>query len=193
MSASESDPEYYAMVWDRMQKMLRDRARAPLDETSAVHERGALHSERLSVYPGRIVIFMSAAEKIGVTIMRRLEVLCIDHRADHLLILVRNKITPFANAVLQRSTDVRKFEIFRFSFFLKKVASHSYVPKHRLLSPGEASAVIERYGGDPSVLPKLCSEDVFVRYYGMEPGDVAEFTRIVNALETVSMYRIVVR
>lgn len=57
------------------------------------------------------------------------------------------------------------------------VFQHELVPKHVLLKPGEAKAVLERYHIRPFQLPYIRSSDPAARAIGAKPGDIIKVIR----------------
>jgi DNA-directed RNA polymerase I, II, and III subunit RPABC1 len=74
---------------------------------------------------------------------------------------------------------VQIFEIRHLQFDISK---HRKVPAHRIISDEERTEMMKEFHvKDPSMLPKIDSQDAMARWIGVRPGDVVE---VVGMCET---------
>jgi len=57
------------------------------------------------------------------------------------------------------------------------VPSHSYVPKHEIITKKEALEVLEKYHCKPTGLPLIFVSDPAIMGLGVKPGDMIKITR----------------
>ncbi len=72
------------------------------------------------------------------------------------------------------------------------IFKHELVPEHRILSPEEAKAVLERYRVKPYQLPWIRASDPAVIAIGAKPGDIIEIRRKSETAGEAIVYRYVV-
>ena len=72
------------------------------------------------------------------------------------------------------------------------ILEHFLVPKHRVLSPEEAKAVLEKYRVKPHQLPYILASDPVVKAIGAKPGDIIEIIRDSPTAGKAIYYRYVV-
>ncbi len=71
------------------------------------------------------------------------------------------------------------------------VPSHSYVPKHEIITKKEALEVLEKYHCKPTGLPLIFVSDPAIMALGVKPGDMIKITR-KSSTEGESLYYIYV-
>ncbi|RLI08227.1 DNA-directed RNA polymerase subunit H [Candidatus Bathyarchaeota archaeon] len=72
------------------------------------------------------------------------------------------------------------------------IFKHEMVPEHRILSPEEARAVLEKYRVKPYQLPWIRASDPAVIAIGARPGDIIEIRRKSETAGEAIFYRYVV-
>ena len=72
------------------------------------------------------------------------------------------------------------------------VPSHSYVPKHEIITKKEALEVLEKYHCNPAGLPLIFVSDPAIMALGVKPGDMIKITRKSPTAGTSLYYRYVV-
>jgi DNA-directed RNA polymerase subunit H (RpoH/RPB5) len=85
--------------------------------------------------------------------------------------IVQGSVTSQAKHMLH-DTDI---QVFKSTFFHYSPIEHEFVPKHRLLRPAEASALLRKIPAHQ--LPKIMKDDVIAMFYGAQAGDVFEIER----------------
>lgn len=69
---------------------------------------------------------------------------------------------------------------------------HRLVPKHELLSPQEAQAVLDVYKVKRELMPKIILNDPAVQHLQPKPGDLIKITRESKLVGKSLYYRVVV-
>ena len=72
------------------------------------------------------------------------------------------------------------------------ILEHELVPKHEVLPPEEALAVLRDLGVKPEQLPWIRASDPVARAIGARPGDIIRIYRKSPTAGTVIVYRYVV-
>eukprot|EP00802_Teleaulax_amphioxeia_P021273 Tamp_21618.p1 GENE.Tamp_21618~~Tamp_21618.p1 ORF type:complete len:256 (-),score=76.99 Tamp_21618:367-1080(-) len=85
----------------------------------------------------------------------------------------RNQGSP-ADGVARMQIDV---SVFFEPELVVNVTQHEAVPQHRLLSPKEKKALLQRYKVTDDQLPRIPIVDPVAKYLGLRRGDVVEITR----------------
>ncbi len=73
-----------------------------------------------------------------------------------------------------------------------KITDHILVPKHELMTPEEAAAVLKKYNASPHELPFVLSTDPAAKGIGAKPGDFVKVTRASETAGETVYYRYVV-
>ena len=58
-----------------------------------------------------------------------------------------------------------------------KTTDHFLVPKHELMTPDEAKAILQKYNATPDQFPFISSTDATVKSIGAKAGDFVRITR----------------
>jgi DNA-directed RNA polymerase subunit H len=73
-----------------------------------------------------------------------------------------------------------------------KITDHLLVPKHELMPPEEAAAILKRYNAAPHEFPFVLSTDAAAKSIGAKPGDFVKVTRGSETAGETVYYRYVV-
>ena len=73
-----------------------------------------------------------------------------------------------------------------------KITDHLLVPKHELMPPEEAAAILKRYNSSPHEFPFVLSTDPAAKSIGAKPGDFLKVTRASETAGETVYYRYVV-
>ena len=139
----------------------------------------------------KVLMVMDPNEKVGIDTVRRI-IHELQTDIQTAILIIRNKITPFAQQAidtLRHHTD-GYIEVFTFQELHINICKHKYVPTHRILSAKEKADVSARFSATDPVFPKLILTDPLVRYYGLSRGDMVQFVRKMG-YETRLVYRVV--
>lgn len=151
----------------------------------------ATHDDERDGLPRKVLMVMDPKEKVGIDTVRKvIHKLRTDIHAA--ILIIRNKITPFAQQAVDtlRHCNGGYIEIFTFRDLHINICKHRYVPSHRILSASEKASVSKRFSATDAVFPKLVQTDPLVRYYGLARGDMVKFVR-KTGYETRVVYRVV--
>ena len=131
-----------------------------------------------------VIFFILEHEKVGVDYVKNIIIKSEDMKIEHLMIISRDKLTPFANRHIQQSP--LKIEFFLFEELMFNITKHHLVSKHILLLLNESQEVIEYYG--KKNLPQIKHKDPISRYYDAEIGNIFRIYRNEGGI----YYRLVV-
>ena len=73
-----------------------------------------------------------------------------------------------------------------------KITDHMLVPKHELMPPDEAAAILKKYNSTPHEFPFVLSTDPAAKSIGAKPGDFIRITRKSETAGETTYYRYVV-
>ena len=73
-----------------------------------------------------------------------------------------------------------------------KITDHLLVPKHELMPPDEAAAILKKYNASPHEFPFVLSTDAAAKSIGAKPGDFVKVTRGSETAGETVYYRYVV-
>jgi DNA-directed RNA polymerase subunit H len=73
-----------------------------------------------------------------------------------------------------------------------KITDHMLVPKHELMPPEEATAILKKYNAAPHEFPFVLSTDAAAKSIGAKPGDFVKVTRGSETAGETVYYRYVV-
>ena len=73
-----------------------------------------------------------------------------------------------------------------------KITDHLLVPKHELMPPEEAAAILKRYNASPHEFPFVLSTDSAAKSIGAKPGEFVKVTRASETAGETIYYRYVV-
>lgn len=140
--------------------------------------------------------FCGDASKVNTARVREYVRLARDMGVSSLLLIVSGRINPAARkalAVASREDGGRLgCEFWMEDELLFNVTKHELVPRHELLSKEETRHVLESYGLQLSMLPRILTTDPVARYYGMVRGQVVCITRRSETAGVYTIYRQVV-
>jgi DNA-directed RNA polymerase subunit H len=72
------------------------------------------------------------------------------------------------------------------------VIEHNLVPKHELLSPEEAQAILDKYHVTREQMPKILLDDPAIKDMQAKTGDIIKITRHSRHVGPSLYYRVVV-
>ena len=73
-----------------------------------------------------------------------------------------------------------------------KITDHMLVPKHELIPPEEAAAILKRYNASPHEFPFVLSTDPAAKSIGAKPGEFEKVTRSSETAGETTYFRYVV-
>lgn len=73
-----------------------------------------------------------------------------------------------------------------------KITDHLLVPKHELLPPDDAQAILKRFNASPHEFPFILSTDAAAKSIGAKAGDFVKVTRASETAGETVYYRYVV-
>lgn len=151
-----------------------------------------------SLTKDKILLHIAQESKVGISTIKSL----VDHlqelQINHVIILLSDSITAFANKVIQdlQSSDLYDpkliFEVFYEKELYFNITKHTLVPIHRLLTIAEKKKIFKNYHLSSFQLPKLAKSDPISRYFNFSKGDIIEISRNSKILGTSKSYRIVI-
>jgi len=140
-----------------------------------------------------IFVFFPQKVKTGVKELREIVQKMKDLEIQHSLIVLKQKITPFAANRLRSFPNIY-IEQFEMKELLFNVTKHVLVPPQRLLSKTQAKAVITKYRGKSSTMfNKIQRNDPIVRHLNARVGRIIEIKRSSPEGHNYLSYRVVVR
>ncbi len=142
---------------------------------------------------GKPVLFLcsSATTNIMPKHVEAFRRLMLAHKARKGIIIARGRYTKDARTTARRFKDVR-IEFIPKEFPPFNIFKHEMVPEHRVLSPEEAKAVLEKFRVKPYQLPWIRASDPAVIAIGAKPGDIIEIRRRSPTAGEAIFYRYVV-
>jgi DNA-directed RNA polymerase subunit H len=72
------------------------------------------------------------------------------------------------------------------------ISDHVLVPKHEVLSVGEAQKILDEFHIKPHQLPYIFSSDPAIRELGAKPGDIVKIFRKSDVSGLIYYYRYVI-
>ena len=70
------------------------------------------------------------------------------------------------------------------------ITRHRLMPRHALLTGAARDAVLDKYGRNLSLYPKILLKDPMARYLGLKKDDMVEISRMVPNQGTMNVYRV---
>eukprot|EP01086_Lenisia_limosa_P016066 TRINITY_DN5615_c0_g1_i1.p1 TRINITY_DN5615_c0_g1~~TRINITY_DN5615_c0_g1_i1.p1 ORF type:complete len:203 (+),score=52.84 TRINITY_DN5615_c0_g1_i1:57-665(+) len=137
----------------------------------------------------KLFVFFINDEKVGVQPIRAVVDRMKADSAQHGIVVIRNKITPFAKQSLDRVEDLQ-IELFKESELLINITKHVLVPKHVVLTPEEKEELLTTYKLRDSQLPRIQITDAVSRYLGLQRGQVVRITRPSETAGRYVTYRL---
>ena len=101
--------------------------------------------------------------------------------------------TPFAKRylnTLQSENEDMTIEYFFVSELQFDITRHQLMPRHTLLTGAAKDAVLDKYGRNLSLYPKILLKDPMARYLGLKRDSMVEILRVVPNQGTTSVYRV---
>jgi DNA-directed RNA polymerase I, II, and III subunit RPABC1 len=134
-----------------------------------------------------IMVFFIEEPKVGVKAIKEVatQMRSEGNNVNRSIIVIQDKITPFAKQSLSEMQPKIMIEVFREAELLVNITKHVLVPEHRVLSTEEKLTLLKRYKVKETQLPRIQFNDPIARYYGMARGQVV---RIVRPSETAGRY-----
>jgi hypothetical protein len=129
---------------------------------SDAHSRFALCALRFARYQ----VFFITEPKVGVKAIKDVAMHMKEEqdstsKVSRSIIIIEEKITPFARQSLTEMQPKIMIEVFKEAELLVNITHHVLVPKHRVLSPMEKKTLLERYKVgvdlDQRVPPRPCA------------------------------------
>ena len=126
-----------------------------------------------------IMVFFIEEPKVGVKAIKEVatHMRSEGNNVNRSIIVIQDKITPFAKQSLSEMQPKIMIEVFREAELLVNITKHVLVPEHRVLSTEEKLTLLKRYKVKETQLPRIQFNDPIARYYGMSRGQVV---RIVD-------------
>jgi len=142
---------------------------------------------------GHAILFLCCptTSNIGAKHVEAFKKLLLAEGASRGLIVARGRYTKDARSSARRARDMR-IELIPKEFPSFNIFKHEMVPEHRILSPEEARAVLEKYRVKPYQLPWIRASDPAVIAIGARPGDIIEIRRKSETAGEAIFYRYVV-
>lgn len=108
------------------------------------------------------------------------------------IVVLQAGLTPHAKQAIESLSAGERFrmEVFFENELLVNITRHVLVPEHRVLTPTEKQALLERYKLKESQLPRIQRSDPIARYYGLAYGDVVKITRPSETAGRYCSYRL---
>lgn len=154
---------------------------APLDETTMYTFGGMLivFGNKTRVSERDMTAFITYATDNDYT--HGMIVVTLSKASEAVLAFIRDYISKPENMLVQLF-EIRKLQI--------DIPRHRDVPKHRILSQEERSAVIKKFNMiTGSECPKIDSQDAMGKWIGIRPGDMIEVSGLDEAAATNVHYR----
>ena len=185
------------MVWNNILRMLIDRG-VPAESTRHDAETYNIGVMLLPSPPPRAnsqtLVCMDRDHKVGIDTVRKLLSL-LNQRVPHIVFVVRDKITPFAQQAIESflNEHMGEFavEIFNYREMCTRVVDHHLTPALTILHDTERARVVKVYGDKVDAFPKLRHSDPLAKHFGLRPGTVVQLRRKFT-MEAQHLYRIVV-
>ncbi|EFN57043.1 hypothetical protein CHLNCDRAFT_48698 [Chlorella variabilis] len=130
-------------------------------------------------------VFFFEDPKLGVKAIKAVAVRMRDERVPRSILVLQDKLTPFAKQCIQEMSAKFAIEVFAEGELRVNITRHSMVPQHQVLSRLDKAALLERYKVKDTQLPRIQHQDPVARYLGLERGQVV---RIVRGSETAGRY-----
>jgi len=139
-----------------------------------------------------IIVFFAQEVKVGVKTLKEYFDCMEREKIRHGILVVQNKLTPFAKQTLLDLASSFVLEEFKEGELLVNITQHVLVPQHTVLSSQEKAALLKRYKLKDEQLPRMLKTDPIARYYGLVKGQVVKITRPSETAGRYVTYRLVV-
>ena len=106
------------------------------------------------------------------------------------IIIIESSPSAVILNLIRKHSDV--LQIFHKKQLIFDITTHRKVSPHRILSPEEKVAFIEKYRVNPELMPCIDSQDALAKWIGARPGDVIEVLRKSETAGGPPYYRICV-
>ena len=137
------------------------------------------------------VCFPKAA-KTGVRDMRDIVQSATDDGIHHIVLVLKRKITPFANNRLSEHKDIH-IEKFNTLDLCRDITQHSLVPPHRILSKTEVAITLQQLKiKSTSLFNAIQLTDPICKFFDARVGQVFEIRRTSPEGHRYLAYRVVV-
>ena len=141
----------------------------------------------------RLKVFFPRCLKTGVRHIREIVKQAEAEGIHHIVLVLRRKLTPFANNRLGEYSGV-KIEKFNAIDLVRDITQHSMVPKHRLLSQSDTKELLKRLGlRSVSLLNGILKTDPVSAYFDAQIGQVFEIERTSPEGHQYTSYRTVTK
>lgn len=100
-------------------------------------------------------MFFPEEEKVGVTSIKQLCERMKSENVSRALMVISNKLTPFAKNTLLQTESKYKIEVFLEQELLVNITKHILVPSHRVLSDEDKKSLLAQYKVKESQLPRI--------------------------------------
>jgi len=153
--------------------------------------------EDYKIQKGKINVYFPEDETVGIKPIKAYKNEIIEDNIDRAIIIIKDKITPFAKSEIQAKSanpeENKIIEFFYESELIFNKIEHSLVPKHEQLSPEEKDMVLKEYKIKEVQLPKILIDDPISKYYGLLLNDVVKITRPSETSGMYTNYRLIIK
>eukprot|EP01083_Nonionella_stella_P079823 219149_1 len=130
-------------------------------------------------------VFFMEETNVGVKHLQIIMQRLTQDGAKRAILVIRDKITPFAKKVIHTLAPKYIIEEFLQAELQVNITQHVLVPEHILLMDEEKDLLLEKYHLKPTQLPRIQKVDPVARYFGLQVGQVV---KIVRPSETAGRY-----
>jgi DNA-directed RNA polymerase subunit H (RpoH/RPB5) len=163
-----------------------------IDETKMYTFAGVLiiFSTKSRITEKDLNSFVSFAEENGHT--SGVIIVSLSSPSETVLVSLRNKL---------KDRDIPLVQIFELRHLQIDISRHRKVPKHRILTDDDKTALrslaeqsanwkhVLEWLENPKILPKIDSQDPMARWIGARPGDIVEITGMCETSGENKRYR----
>lgn len=117
-------------------------------------------------------------DTLGSDAIRNIVVYIDSNSVDRLVIVVKLKVSPAAQAIIKElCIQKKKVEVFYEKDLQYNITKHSYVPQHILCTEATKKEVLKAYNVTTTQMIKMQSTDAVARWYGAHPGQMFKILR----------------
>ena len=183
---------------DTLYRMLRTRGYTFNDNSitpDIIHKlqnRGTFNHDIFVTKPS-IIIHLNNEKKIGIKVIRHLLNTMEKRGIQHGICVFLQPPTPFArrylNTLQRENQDIRieYFFVYELQF---DITQHVLMPKHTNMTADDKDVVLERYGRNLALYPKILLTDPMARYLGLQKDDMVQVERVMPNQGISIVYRV---